>query len=269
MNAGGLMQLVLRLIGGKPLAMVKGVTGERLPLTKALIGGGGFGGLLSSVAGGGLGSILSNPVGLVTSQLQGSIGAALQTVQAAASGELPGSFSSLTNALTAFQGSAGQFQSVTNLMSQFSGAAAGQFGLPDVMAHADAIAGLGNAVPAHLSLSTVLAPLGMGQQIATVAAQLPGVVEGVLDGSVPLETAVQTIASHTAMIEGTIAASRAALAAGQTLVDASSSLSLIASQLQAAPPDLQAVLRRMLAPEALAILEPPSTPSPNSPEAAT
>ena len=244
--AGGLS---IGIIGGSPLMKVLGaggkVTGNRLPLTKSLDGGGGLGGLMSSViSGGGLQSIMSNPMGAIAGQLQSAISGAVGGLSAV------GGASGLIGALTSSTGLSG---AVSGLLSSGNGLLSGQ-GVLGLISHANIAEMAGSALPSGFGLDAVLGPLNADGLLGRVAGWLPDMVAQVKTGALPVADAVAQVEAHAAAIQGVIDTSSTALFTVAAMAPDIAAVSTIAASFVAAPAEIQAVLERAIPPETIEMM---------------
>lgn len=242
MELGG----VLKLLNGNPLKKCNGtgVIGEKFPLTKSLDGGAGLGGLMASVmGGGGLGSIIGNPMAAASGQLQGALsGAVGQLTSAMGSGA-----SGLTAALGTLSAAAGNV----------SGAAGGLMsgpGIQDLIGHAGIADMVGSALPANLSLGTVLGPLEAHGLMDAISASVPDLVSSVVNGSMSVPDATAAVEAYADALDGIVAASSNALTTLTKMAPAIAAVSTAAAALVDAPPAIQSVLERAIAPDVLATM---------------
>lgn len=264
---GLITSIVMPLIGGFPLKVVPTVTGAGLPLTQSLFGGGALAGIAGGVLGGGLGQIFQNPIETLTGGLTPLLGQAAGDLTSALGADASGLVGALTGA-AGLQGSLGKLADATNLLS---GAAlptlAGQFGLSDVLGHAKLVEGLGAALPAGLSLEAALGPMRTAGQLGAVATALPGLVAGVIDGSLPIGDAVAQVSGWSSALDAVLDASQAALGGLQAGAPAMAVVNVVAHQLaglSGAPAPIQELLGAVIKPDVRAAMEaalaPPSDP---------
>ena len=241
--AGGLVNI--GMIGGNPLMKAKQVIGEYLPLSKSLDGGAGLGGLMSSVVGGGgLQSIVSNPMGAITGQLQGAIGSAassLASVQGA---------SGLISALT---GAGGLSSATISLLSAGSDLLSGG-GIMNLIGHANIADMAGAALPANLGLAMVLGPLNADSVVGQIATWVPAMAAQVQAGTMTVGAATAQVVANTAILNGITSASTTALTTVATMAPDISAVSTIAATFVSAPPEIQAVLERSMDPATAALM---------------
>jgi len=237
---------VLKLLNGNPLMKVRQVIGEHLPLTKSLDGGAGLDGLMGKMMGGGLGAVITNPTAALTGQLQGVIGGAAGQI----TGALGEGGAGLVAALT---GTGGLGAAVTGLASAGNGLLSAN-GILAVVGHAGITDMAGAALPAHLGIGTVLGPLTADATLADIARWVPTMVAGVTAGTLPVDSAIAQVATHTATLNGITNASTTALTTVEAMAPNLAAVSTVAAALVAAPPAIRSVLERAIAPEDLATM---------------
>lgn len=210
--AGGVsLPGVLQLLDGTPHKKVGSAIFENMPLAKVLQGGNVSGLMGKVLADGNLSSVLMNPMAAITEQLQGLAVQAATRLQAAFGSDAGGLISALTGgsglttALAAFQAAGDNLSGLTN----------GQAGLFALAGHDSLLAMLGGSAPPALAASRVVGPLASGDLLNGIASALPGVVQSVIDGTLPLDAATSWVQGQTATIAGVTADSADALAQGQ------------------------------------------------------
>lgn len=239
--AGG----IISLIGGNPLMKVKQVIGESLPLTKSLDGGAGLGDMIRDVvSGGGLGSIISNPMGALTGIAQGVIGNAASSLQGVAGA------GALIGKLT---GSGGLGEALGTLASAGDGLLSGQ-GILDMVGHANLVDMFGAALPAEFGLDKVVGPLASDALLTGINTAIPAMVQDVMTGTLSVSDAIAQVDAHIADLADVVGGSTNALTTVASNALDIAAVSTVAAATVAAPPEIQAVLQRAVAPEALAIM---------------
>lgn len=197
----------LKIIGGIPiLKNAGGSTLEGLKLPKHLDVGK-VGGLLRQVMSGGIGSVLQNPLGAVTGQLNGAINGAIGQV----TGALGGAASSLTSALGGLNASVG---SLSALAGNLSGVTS-LVGLPnnfDLYGHIGLAQSFGDAIPPGLGIDTVIGPLTMAADIGAMVDRVAAIATAVTSGTMPVPDAVSAIAGMAATADAAVAGATDAIA---------------------------------------------------------
>jgi hypothetical protein len=237
---------VLKLLNGNPLMKVKQVIGEHLPLTKSLDGGAGLDGLVSKVMSGGLASVIPNPMAAITGQLQGVLGSAAGQI----TGSLGEGGAGLVSALT---GAGGLGGAVSGLASAGNGLLSAS-GILSVVGHAGVADMAGAALPGGLGIATVLGPLNADAAVGGITQWVPSMVAQVINGTLPVDTAIAQVEAHTATLTGITSASATALATVEAMAPNLAAVSTVAAALVAAPAEIRAVFERAIAPEDLATM---------------
>ncbi|MEE7478424.1 hypothetical protein [Methylobacterium hispanicum] len=244
--AGGVS---IGMIGGSPLmkaiSAAGKVTGNRLPLTKALDGGGGLGGLMSSVIrGGGLQALAANPMAAIGGQLQGAISGAVGSL---------GSLAGAAGLVSALTGPGGLSGAVGGLLSAGGGLLSGQ-GVLGMIAHANIAEMAGAALPGNLGIDTVLGPLTSGDLLGQVTDWVPQMAADVLAGALPIQAAIAQVEGHVATIEGIVNASAHALSTVEALAPDIAAVSTMAASFIAAPAEIVGVLEQALPPDVVVLM---------------
>lgn len=247
--AGGFTTVgqVLGLLGGVRVMPAGAMTViEKLRAAKSMLPGD-MGDILNQVMQQGPGALLQNPMAAVTGALNGQLGGLASQVTAALGANGAGLVSALTGASGLGQ-ALGNLQGMTDRLSGLANVAAGQFGLTDLVSHANLASMFGNALPAGLSLDIVTQPLRMMGDISNMAAAVPAIVSGAVSGKIPILDAVAAVGSMTGQLNGVMNASQTAMstlqAQAQTLSNAAAAVSMIAS----GPPQLQGVMNTLIRP---------------------
>lgn len=255
--AGGVsLGQVLQVISGVPLRKVATAKFENLHLPKRLEGGGGGGALRQVLLDGNLSSMMSNPMGAITGQLQGQIGQAVQQLQSASGIDVGAAVQALTgngglaSAVLRFQAAGDNLAGITNAGAGFAA----------VQGHEQFVAMLGDAVPAHLSLDAVAGPHEAEGLIRGVSQALSTAVAQVANGTMTVPAFVVWALASAGSIDAVTLASATALAEGQARMVVVSQVSSIAGSLMTYPGDggpsrFQGMLRRMVQPDTLAAMD--------------
>ena len=168
----------------------------------------GLAGMLPGLMQGGIGSILSNPMGAITSAFNGAITGAVGQITGALGETAASLTSSLSGTLT---GSLGSLARMTDLLSGVSIPAVGELGFMDLVNHVGLADALGDALPVHLGLDRVLGPMNFGIAIEGMISDLGTMTPGVIAGLVPLADAELQIAQMAAEIDNVVFDATAAL----------------------------------------------------------
>jgi hypothetical protein len=192
----------LGMIGGFLHKKTPEIVSEYLPVAKMLDGGSGLGGVMGSVLqSGGLQNIMSNPLGAISSQLQGTIAQGVT------------SLSGLTGAgtlVSSLSGPGGLLGAVSNLTGMAGQLQSGQ-GVLGVLSHSSISDLAGPALPPALGLDRVVAPLFADGMLMYVDTAVSDVVSRVTSGNLTVDAAVPTVQGFTTTTQSLVDASRYAL----------------------------------------------------------
>lgn len=255
--AGGIgLGQALQLISGVPLRKVATAKFENLHLPKRLEGGGGGGFLKGILQDGNLSSIMSNPMGALTGQLQGGIGQAAQQIQ----GMIGGGPAQAIQALTGSGGLSTIVSQFTAAGDHLAGVSNGGQGFTAFQGHEQLVAMLGDDTPEHLSLDVVAGPHEAEDLIQSILDALPVLAAQLAAGEITVAGFVAWVEARAAEIDAVTQASADALAEGQAKMAAVSGVFSVAGGLMSYPGDggaspFQARLRRMVKPEPLAAMD--------------
>lgn len=199
-------QALSAVVGGVPVQPAGAMTiVEKLRAAKSMLPGN-IGGILNKVLSEGPGAILQNPMAAVQGLMGGNLGQMIGTLQ----GVVNGNFSGVLNAVmgaTGLQSVLGQFSQVTNLLSGLQMPGLGQFGLLDALGHANITQMFGSMLPAGLSIETVMGPITMAADLAGMAARIPAITQGLVNGSLSPLSAIASIERMSMELRGAMDAS--------------------------------------------------------------
>ncbi|MEE9481858.1 hypothetical protein [Methylobacterium ajmalii] len=242
------MGSLLGVIGGVPIVPASAKTiVERLRVSKSMMPGD-MGQIMSQVLKNGPGALLQNPIGVITGQLQGAIGAAAGQIQGMI-GEA-GQFTRLLSTLTGAGGIQAAVSRIAGAASALSGLSApgNGYGLNEVVGHASIVSMLGPAVPPELSMDTVLAPAGMGQELEAMLAALQAIIQDVVAGRLSEDDAVAALEAMIALIDETVDASMHAVATVQEQAVFLAAAAAAVASLGSSDPAVAAHMRAIIQP---------------------
>jgi hypothetical protein len=246
-----LAQAIMGATGGVPVQPAGANTIiEKLRAAKSMLPGD-IGNVLGKVLNEGPGSILQNPVGALTGQLQGQVGGMLSQIQGLASGSglnLQGMLGSITGA-TGLQSVLSRFQGATNALSGLGGTTAGGFSLMDAIGHANISTILGPAMTQAVGINTAMGPIMMGPNLQAISSQLTSISGGITNRTINDAAGAAQIASMTAQLTRSLDASDNAFATVQAAIVPIAQTTGLISMIASGPPEM-AVIANMLIQEA-------------------
>jgi hypothetical protein len=176
------------MIGGFLHKKTPEIISEYLPIAKMLDGGPGLGGVMSKVLdAGGLQGIMSNPLGAISGQLQGTIAQGLTSLSG-----LPG----VGGLVSSLSGPGGLLDSVSNLTGVAGSLLSGQ-GVLGMISHTGIADLAGSALPQALGMDKVLAPLFSDSMLSYVDMAVGQTVADVVLGATPVGDAIATVQRFT------------------------------------------------------------------------
>lgn len=234
--AGGInFGQALSLLGGVPVqpAGAKTII-EKLRAAKSMIPGD-MGGIMSMVMSQGPGALLKNPLGQISSLMQGQMSGMLGKLGSLENG--PAGLISAIGGAGGLTQAMGSLQGLTNSLSGLSGG-----GLMQLVGHANTLSMFGNSVPSGIGLDIVTKPLLMQPRVSQMLGVLEEIEAAIDDNDLDEVAAVAEVAAMTAEITAVVDASNNALATVQaaalTLAQSAAAISLIAS----GPPELAPIV---------------------------
>jgi hypothetical protein len=233
--AGGfitLPQALSAVVGGIPVMPAGAMTIiEKLRAAKSMLPGD-ISGVLGKVLQDGPGSILQNPIGAITGQLQGQLGGMMSQIQGIAGGNFSGIMGALSGT-GGLQSMMGNLAGASNALSGLGGLTQGGFSLMDAIGHGNIAAVLGPAMAKTLGMNTAMGPILMGPNLQAMSSQLQGIAGGITRGSISDASGAAQIGAMTGQIRGVLNASDNAFATVQAAIvpiaQTTSLISMIAS----------------------------------------
>jgi hypothetical protein len=197
---GGLVSL--GMIGGFLHLKTPEIVSEYLPIAKMLDGGPKLDSVMKLVMqAGGLQGIMTNPLGAISGQLQGTIAQGLSSLSG-----IPG----VGGLVSSLSGSGGLISAATNLTSTASSLLSGQ-GVLGVLSHTGIVSLAGSAIPDALSLDRVLAPVFSDGLMSYVDTAVGQTVSDVVSGVTSVSDAVSLVDHFASSAQGVADAATYAL----------------------------------------------------------
>lgn len=242
---------LLSMIGGSAIKQMKTIIHENRKDVGAIKFPPKVGDILPKLLTDGLGSMFQNPMAGALGQATSAIGSASSAFSAVAGSITNGS--ALTSALSGLTGSMSSLTGMTNAMAGVSLPGEGQFGMQDLLAHADVATSLGSLLPSGLGLDGALQPLQLAPQVTQIAADVPQVINGVIAGTIPALDAASYITSLTNGIDSVMASSTNVVS---TMQNVTASLSVASDAIDivtnnSGSPDSKALVESFMNPDAL------------------
>jgi hypothetical protein len=233
---------------GMTIANKKQVAGK--PIGAMGPASGAIAGIMKSVMSGGIGSLLSSPTAGASGGLTSAISAAVSAVSGV------GGSGGLTSALGGLSGAVGTLESAVGAMSGASTPGAGQFGLTDLLSHAEGLSQFfGGDPPAGVGMSTVLAPLLASPTLAGMMAQIQAIAAAVVGGTTSPTAAAATVSGLTTQLTGLLSASAGALTSLQTAMPALQLATLAGSAGVSQNPSERAIAGALAGPQLAALTD--------------
>lgn len=257
----------ISIIGGSPiLKNVLGHTVDKLKIPRHIDVGNvpGMSSIMSGILSGGTSTLLQSPLGSALAPLVSGITAAVAQLGTSGSGSgssTPGtdtgsgaSFAPVVAALNSLSTSATNLSALAdNLIGYASNAA-----LPtqfDAIGHANLSQSLGTALPASVSLATVMAPTGSAGLLTTALAGIQPIVAQALAGTMAVTDAAAAIAAIQTGLDAVTNASTGAITSLQAMAPALAAGQAAIALLVAGPPEMVAAMTAAIRPDQMAAVQ--------------
>ena len=244
----------ISIIGGSPiLKNVLGHTVDHLKIPRHIDVGNvpGMSSIMSGIlSSGGLGSLLQSPLGSSLSQLTSTVSSAVSSLTSAASGGSGTDFTPLVTALGSLSASGTNLSALADNLVGFASAA----GLPtqlDAIGHMNLLQSLGTALPAAMSLATVMAPTGSAGLLTSAQASVQSIVAQATAGTMAVTDAVTAMQAVQARLDAVTNASASAVASLQNLAPALAAGQAVVALLVAGSPEMIAAINTAIQPSML------------------
>ena len=249
---------VLQLIGNTPHLHTMKVFAEKLKVTKALMGGGDMSGMLKDVMENGIGQLLQNPLGGLLGQAKGLIGQMggmldadsfpklLKSLGAPAKGGTTGAESLGT---APYDGLSVAIDNLSDYTDGVSGVREGGVTMFDVVSHVNTIGMIGGEVPEAVSLTTVLAPIYMHDDLNQMMVDVNEIVLDAVEGRLTDEEAADQIDVWTGILTTSVDNATNALAYTHNAAHAIASACVATACLSLDKPELTEAVSLMMGQE--------------------
>jgi hypothetical protein len=249
--AGGfitLPQAISAVVGGIPVQPAGPMTIiEKLRAAKSMLPGD-ISGILGKILQDGPQSILQNPIGALTGQLQGQLGGMVSQIQ----GITNGNFSGILGAITGtggLQSAMSSLMGASNALSGLGGLTAGGFQLMDAIGHANISSILGSAMSQTLGINVAMGPILMGPNLEAMVSQLQSISAGIAGRTIADAAGAAQIGAMSGQVNSVLAASDHAFATVQAAMVPIAQTAGLVSMIASGPPEM-GVIANMLIQEA-------------------